>query len=55
MILVLLFLASVLLVFFAFPDWPVAAILLAPLALVLGVWLVRLLWRRLKRVVVRPR
>jgi membrane protein implicated in regulation of membrane protease activity len=48
MILALMFLAAVLLVFFAFPSWPLVVVLLAPLMVLLPVWLASFVWRRNK-------
>lgn len=48
MILLLLFLAGVMLVFFLFPDWPLSAVLLTPLALVALAWLTQWARRRFK-------
>ena len=50
MILMLLFLAGVMLVFFAFPDWPLPAVLLTPLGLLALAWLAKLALRRIKSV-----
>jgi type III secretory pathway component EscV len=48
MIFALMFLASVLLVFFAFPGWPLVVVLLAPLIVLLPFWLASFMWRRNK-------
>ena len=46
MILLLLFLACVLMLFFAFPQWPLVALLLAPLGVLPLTWLARFVLRR---------
>ncbi|MEI8170701.1 MAG: hypothetical protein WCG50_13565 [Rhodoferax sp.] len=50
MIFLLLFLAGVALVFYVFPDWPLLAVLLAPLGLLLLGWLAKQVQRRVKSV-----
>lgn len=48
MILLLLFLAGVMLVFFVFPDWPLFVVLLTPLTLLALVWLAKRALHRIK-------